>query len=384
MLNRNLDVNDYLGKMGQNQPIRLSEDDIKDLSVNLLREWWLATVQALSDLAGEDTAIERLIPYHTNAAIATSQNLPALFNIHESSLQTDYYLMTVIHELMFSTTGRSYWRGKNEIVAMVDDCSTKGNLMALCKAVCDVGARALSESFCPGVDFRLSASLSSGDQSCIFTWRDKKSIDDGDRSERSLEDVTIDEAVRNELSRHFFAEMWTFSTRAFLDFSRDPSNVQKLATYLHNSGLATGLKLVNKYGEFADNDSPTDIFEALWSMHHPLGRFARSSTTLECTIEECPFSDGPVELCQQFGSFFNGICEGMASEYEFSYDRMITKGDKTCHWTIRKKGEAAKEKPKEEAIEDPIKRLTNKFIDGEITKEEYEEKMAIIKRHYPR
>ena len=364
---------------------KMSEDELKDLSTNLFREWWLTTVQALSDLAGEDTAIERLIPYHTNAAIATSLNLPALFNIHERSLQTDQYLMMVIHDLMFSTTGRRFWRGKNEIVAMVDDCSTKGNLIALCKVVCDVGGRALSESFCPDVDYRLSASLSSGDQSCIFTWRDQKSIDDGDRSERPLEDVTINEVVRNELSRHFFAEMWTFSTRAFLDFSRDPSDVEKLATYLHHSGVATGLRLVDKYGEFAGRDSPTDLFEALWLMHHPVSRFARSSTALECTVEECPFSDGPVELCQQFGSFFNGICEAMASEYEFFYDRMMTKGDKTCHWTISKKGELAKEKAKEEAVQDdPVKTLTMRFARGEITKEEYEEKMAIIKKHYPR
>ena len=43
------------------------------------------------------------------------------------------------------------------------------------------------------------------------------------------------------------------------------------------------------------------------------------------------------------------------------------------------------EKRKEEAIsDDPVKRLTNKFIDGEITEEEYEKKMTIIKKHYPR
>ncbi|MDD1748020.1 MAG: hypothetical protein LUQ16_09685 [Methanomassiliicoccales archaeon] len=363
----------------------MAEDELKNLSTNLLREWWLTTVQALSDLAGEETAIEKITPYHTNAGIATSRNLPALFDIRERSLQTDQYLMSMVHELMFNSTGRRFWRGKNEIVAVIDDCSTKGNLMALCKAVCDVGGRAFSESFCPDVDFRLSASLSSGDRSCIFTWRDKKSIDDGDRSERPLEDVTINEAIRNELSRHFFAEMWTFSTRAFLDFSRDPSDLEKLATYLHHSGAATGLRLVDKYGKFAGRDLPTDLFEALWLMHHPVGKFVKSPMALECTIEECPFSDSPVELCHQFGSFFNGLCEVMASEYEFAYDRMMTKGDKTCHWTIRKRREAAKEKVKEQAAQDdPVKRLTNKFIDGEITEEEYEKKMAIIKKHYPR
>lgn len=49
------------------------------------------------------------------------------------------------------------------------------------------------------------------------------------------------------------------------------------------------------------------------------------------------------------------------------------------------KKEELTKKPKEETtLDDPIKRLTNKFIDGEITEEEYEKKMALIKKHYPR
>jgi uncharacterized membrane protein len=59
---------------------------------------------------------------------------------------------------------------------------------------------------------------------------------------------------------------------------------------------------------------------------------------------------------------------------------MMTKGDKTCHWTIRKKGEAAKEKIKEESpSDDPVKMLTTMYIKGEITEEEFRKKMAVLK-----
>jgi hypothetical protein len=59
---------------------------------------------------------------------------------------------------------------------------------------------------------------------------------------------------------------------------------------------------------------------------------------------------------------------------------MMTKGDKTCHWTIRMKGLTAHPKS-EAASDDPTRRLTNKLIDGEITEEEFERKIALLKKH---
>jgi uncharacterized membrane protein len=60
---------------------------------------------------------------------------------------------------------------------------------------------------------------------------------------------------------------------------------------------------------------------------------------------------------------------------------MMTKGDKTCHWTISKKGEAAREKAKDEATtDDPVKTLTMRFARGEITEEELERKLAHLRK----
>jgi len=60
---------------------------------------------------------------------------------------------------------------------------------------------------------------------------------------------------------------------------------------------------------------------------------------------------------------------------------MMTKGDKTCHWTIKKKGELVKEKLKEEApSDDPVKMLAMRFAKGEITEEELEKKVAHLRK----
>jgi len=48
----------------------------------------------------------------------------------------------------------------------------------------------------------------------------------------------------------------------------------------------------------------------------------------------------------------------------------MTKGDKTCHWTIRKKGGPLREKSTED---DALRTLRLRFAQGEITPEQYRE-----------
>jgi hypothetical protein len=140
---------------------------------------------------------------------------------------------------------------------------------------------------------------------------------------------------------------------------------------------------MKKIGNVKVRDDVDEIVILIQSCFAMKGKETKAPYSGEIFI--CPFSGGSIEMCQQIEAFLQGLCMAIDSSYEFAYDSMMTKGDKTCHWTIRKKGEAAKEKAKEEPpMVDPIMRLTNKFIEGEITKEEYEEKMTIIKRHYPR
>jgi hypothetical protein len=124
----------------------------------------------------------------------------------------------------------------------------------------------------------------------------------------------------------------------------------------------------------------TQIIDAIGRTIKCNGQTNFCAESAEKEIDECPLSIGPYERCLQFEAFCNGICEAIDPNCEFAYDRMMTKGDKTCHWTIKNKGELAKEKVKERSpIVDPIMRLTNKFIDGEITEEEFRKKLAVLK-----
>ena len=58
---------------------------------------------------------------------------------------------------------------------------------------------------------------------------------------------------------------------------------------------------------------------------------------------------------------------------------MMTNGDKTCHWTIRKKGKTAGKKVIHEiAQDDALSALRLRFAKGELTPEQYRQSKDIL------
>jgi hypothetical protein len=114
-----------------------------------------------------------------------------------------------------------------------------------------------------------------------------------------------------------------------------------------------------------------DVVQLISELHQRKSEIVLEDEGAAGTVGECPFAgSAPPETCLQYESFFNGICEAIDPSYEFAYDRMMTKGDKTCHWTIRKIGQTVS---RDDAVpEDPIKVLKLRYAKGEITREEYQ------------
>jgi hypothetical protein len=54
-------------------------------------------------------------------------------------------------------------------------------------------------------------------------------------------------------------------------------------------------------------------------------------------VTECACQTFSPEFCGQIGVMLDGMVQAMNPGYEFGYDRMITTGDKVCHWAVRRK-----------------------------------------------
>lgn len=103
---------------------------------------------------------------------------------------------------------------------------------------------------------------------------------------------------------------------------------------------------------------------------------------MEKRITACPYRNAPPEACCQFQSFFNGVCNAIDPNYEFVYDRMMTKGEEHCHCNIRRRDFLANGNKKvdhEDRSSDPISVLKMRFAKGEISKEEYVEMRRLLK-----
>jgi hypothetical protein len=147
----------------------------------------------------------------------------------------------------------------------------------------------------------------------------------------------------------------------------------------------------NKVGKSLIDDSKGNgniqtISEKIEFFNSFIGRIGApiklNGSVLEKEIVECPCKGSPNEVCKQFEALSIGICEAINPEYEFAYDRMMSKGDGSCHWVVSKKTEPSKQQPREEVTpEDPTKNLALRLSKGEISLEEFEKNIASLRKH---
>jgi hypothetical protein len=274
-------------------------------------------------------------------------------------------------------------------ISTVSGCPFSDGPDAICTVFCE------KETYNKALEVPYQSTLVScaarGDKECKWVMKPFGRQDLKDESDLGpmIADILnweLPKEMVDSFSVQYLAEFWILATKALIDHLGEERVASMLAPYMKHRGASFGLKRSSaSHGAFDLLRITSSICLIDGALHMEPSSTLPELNMVERTIVDCPFREAPVAVCQQFEAFCNGICEAIDPDYKFAYDCMMTKGDKTCHWTIRKKGEATKEKAKEEGTaDDPIKRLTNKYIDEEIAKEEYEEKMAIIKKHYPR
>ena len=154
-----------------------------------------------------------------------------------------------------------------------------------------------------------------------------------------------------------------------------------LAPYMKHRGVSFGMKgsSMSIHDAFGLVRITSRINLCDKALHMETSSPTSDVNVVERTIVDCAFKEAPVAVCQQFEAFCNGICEAIDPSYEFAYDRMMTKGDKTCHWTIKKKGEVKEKEKGEVAADDPARILAIRYAKGEIAKEELQERMNNLK-----
>jgi len=366
--------------MEKDQPLELSEEEKKELLLGLFREWWLAATQTLVDQLGSSKALQLLAPGFRHHGRAGYKILAKSLGREEDDIGS-IALFECFAKTMMSGTPAYVEHREDGVIWKIEGCRTGGVCREACLSYCYNSGIGILENCSQDMEYSIHESLSQGDRRCLASIEKEGHGLPSGRVIRSYTPETspIDEHEWDFWSKAGMGEVWAITTRAVVEGLGSEEAMLALRPHMQKSGISLGNRMKEDLAERGAEDHAFKAIALIQGCFGMEGEWATSGTSGE--IFTCPFSGGSIEMCRQFETFMSGLCSAIDPSSKFAYDRMMTKGDKTCHWTIRKKGEPAKEKPKEEgASDDPIKMLTTMYIKGEITEEELEKKVAHLRK----
>ena len=379
-----------MGKMEQNPLPELSEEELRELSIGLLREWWIAATQALVDTAGSETALKYLKPYSVHAGKAGGIVFQRMTDIPSNCIPAIVHGTGAAMAVEFNgVLGRGYMASDGSLIRELIGCSTRGLCKEACIAFCDYACGNALMEYAPSYEMKLARSLAFGDDSChwlIFRKGEEPLVAPREEFLTPLDfkqPYVPTEDLKKSLSHAYAGEFWVITTRAFIDYAGSEKALERLCFYLRHSGMSLGIRLSDRLNAHDKKmGSIVELVEIIQGLHQRKGTIMKEEGGAEGEVLECPFSSSPSEMCLQYEAFFNGICEALDPTIEFRYDSMMTKGSDNCHWVIKKKGTLAKAKPTEEKPSgDPAIILGIRYAKGEITKQELAEMMANLRHH---
>lgn len=363
--------------MGQERALEFSGEEERELSIRLLRDWWINSTRALVDIVGSEEALRNLKPYYINAGHAGAINFKKMTGLATEDAGSLLAIwIGIINHLLSDLTVVVKAHSRDYAVAEITDCRLRGISPEVCYCLCvycNEGGRNLNPSY----QTELVKCTLWGDDICCFKASPPMGTEPEGGSIATVPIPTIPIEMADYLQKAYYGELWVNATRASIDAMGSKNAMEMLCAEMKISGQGFARKLALTRPLL---DGPGSIIHWLCTLHQKKEFFLFDQGDGECTVTECPFSEAPPEICLQYEAFFDGICKSINPDYEFVYDRMMTIGDKNCHWTIKKRGEMIK--PKAEAsYEDPTRALALRFGRGEISLEDFEKGMESLRKH---
>ncbi|HTY46938.1 MAG TPA: SHOCT domain-containing protein [Methanomassiliicoccales archaeon] len=369
--------------------MRLTAKEEKEFSIGLLREWWIAATQCLVDAVGSEKALALIKPHFVHAGKAGGHVFQKISGGKKDDIRSSQMGMGMAFAMTTAGQWGVYVADDDSTIGEMKDCATEGQCREACIAFCDYGICAAHVEVSPSYEMRLIRSLAFGDGSCMWLSCRKGTRPKVEPTKEFYPPTGFrppfvpSEELSEYLSLAWLGEVWLLPTRAFIEEAGWDVAMRKLMSYMRHSGMSTGIALARRFGyDEGHVDSSAHEIQLIRSLHNMREDVIRSEDSIEGTVEECPFSSSLTEACSQYEAFCNGICEAIAPGFEFSYDRMMTKGDKTCHWTIRKRAAHdqvhRQSNAEQEESKEMLKALKWRLAKGEITEDEFKRHRELL------
>jgi predicted hydrocarbon binding protein len=219
----------------------------------------------------------------------------------------------------------------------------------MCVAISHYIAEGICEAINPNYEFVFTHHLANGDDRCRYVVKkksDKFSLDTPGRLERTIP-VDLSQAERDMwVEFESIGELGYFTTIS-KELVGSERTMEIVAPLQKDTGRRLGALFLKNAGGKSDLSTLKERLDLLCC---PFSQTESSALIkdggIEKEIADCPFKQYfpanphnlPIhEMCMQLEEVLKGVCEAMNPDYEFTFDRMMSKGDKTCHWVARKK-----------------------------------------------
>lgn len=319
---------------------RFSKKDMATTGALILSELWNNTFQALIDNAGPQKALEFIRPYMKQQGFSGSPRMMELTNIFGKDGESLLALWIATSSL-FDVIISSIEKTPTGFVFEVSHCPIGNYSSTHCEAWCAQTSNAIVEAHFPRFGVSFEQMLTRGDPKCRVVVTDKSAKDlKGENTKLDLVIPRLSQEMKEYMRAAVLAQMWVYATNALVDYAGPEKSVDLMRPYMRQSGMSMGLDLYNKLS-ITGRDAPSISFVIRFinGCLQQKGEVIKSEPDkVEKEITECPFSGGTGEICADLLMIrSNGICEVLNPSYEFISEKRMCRGDKTCHWVVKKK-----------------------------------------------
>jgi predicted ArsR family transcriptional regulator len=318
---------------------RFSKEEIATTGARILSDLWNNTFQALIDNAGAEKALELIKPYMKFHGFAAGYMLMEELKVSGKdglSFLTIWITTSSIFDVTYSAIEKTSTGYRFD----VSRCPIGNYTWAHCEVWCAQVGNAIVEAHFPGCSISFEQMLTKGDPRCRCIVTDKSVKGVGEVTKLDIELPKLSQDFKEYKRAGILAQTWVYATNALVDYAGPEKAIELMRPYMRQSGMSMGLDLYTKLGIMKrDATSIALVIRFINACLQQKGEVVKSEVDrVEKEITECPFSNASQDICASLLSIrSNGICEAINPEYEFVSEKRMCKGDKSCHWVIKKK-----------------------------------------------
>jgi hypothetical protein len=322
-----------------------SDRELIDLGAQMLTAWWRLTIQALFDTVGSTKTLEIITPNmkaHAPAVLAYQLKMFKQLGYKDCP---DYIISSLSYQVQHIILRRTF--KDLEITAKglkggeIISCPFQSDSIDVCRIICDLLAKIIVSNANPDLEFIPGPKLTAGDPFCMgfLIYKGKPMWDEGETI-AVLRRPRIPDELIDYILFAWMGEMWAMACNSAMEFFGEEEALELLRSYMMQNGMSTAHQLQKKL-KLIGNDAQIigEIIDYCNLAVQQKGQILVSSPNhFEKEIRECPFYGMSHTICSGLlTARSNGICNAINPEFGFFSDQHMCKGDKVCHWVIKKK-----------------------------------------------